>query len=67
MAKEKLVDADHIFYVPLDFKHVVRKFFKTLKPSVFVLAESELWPNLLREAKVAFPVFSGEVVDGSVS
>jgi 3-deoxy-D-manno-octulosonic-acid transferase len=51
VAKEKLVDADHIFYVPLDFKHVVRKFFKTLRPSVFVLAESELWPNLLREAK----------------
>jgi 3-deoxy-D-manno-octulosonic-acid transferase len=51
VAKEKLVDVDHIFYVPLDFKHVVRKFFKTLRPSVFVLAESELWPNLLREAK----------------
>jgi len=51
MAKEKLVDADNIFFVPLDFKHVVRKFLKTLRPSVFVLAESELWPNLLREAK----------------
>jgi len=51
VAKEKLVDADHIFFVPLDFKHVVRKFFKTLRPSLFVLAESELWPNLLREAK----------------
>jgi 3-deoxy-D-manno-octulosonic-acid transferase len=51
VAKEKLVDADHIFFVPLDFKHVVRKFFKTLRPSVFILAESELWPNLLREAK----------------
>jgi 3-deoxy-D-manno-octulosonic-acid transferase len=51
VAKEKLVGADHIFFVPLDFKHVVRKFFKTLRPSLFVLAESELWPNLLREAK----------------
>jgi 3-deoxy-D-manno-octulosonic-acid transferase len=51
VAKEKLVDADHIFFVPLDFKHVVRKFFKILRPSLFVLAESELWPNLLREAK----------------
>jgi len=51
VAKEKLVDADNIFFVPLDFSHVARKFFSVLKPRVFVLAESEFWPNLLREAK----------------
>ncbi|NIO49270.1 MAG: hypothetical protein GTN73_07540 [Candidatus Aminicenantes bacterium] len=51
VAKEKLTDADNVFFVPLDFKRVVRKFFNTLRPRVFVLAESELWPNLLREAK----------------
>ncbi|HEB35408.1 MAG TPA: 3-deoxy-D-manno-octulosonic acid transferase [Candidatus Aminicenantes bacterium] len=51
VAKEKLTDADNIFFVPLDFKYVVRKYFNTLRPRVFVLAESELWPNLLREAK----------------
>jgi 3-deoxy-D-manno-octulosonic-acid transferase len=51
VAKEKLTAADNIFFVPLDFKHVVRKFFSVLRPTVFVLAESELWPNLLREAK----------------
>ena len=50
VAKEKLTDADNIFFVPLDFKYVVRKYFNTLRPRVFVLAESELWPNLLREA-----------------
>lgn len=51
IAKEKLVNVDNIFFVPVDFVHVVRRFFKALKPKVFVLAESELWPNLLREAK----------------
>jgi 3-deoxy-D-manno-octulosonic-acid transferase len=51
MAKEKLTDADNIFFVPLDFKHVVRRFFNILRPKVFVLAESEFWPNLLREAR----------------
>ncbi|MBA7676221.1 hypothetical protein ES703_84462 [subsurface metagenome] len=50
VAKEKLTDADNIFFVPLDFKHVVRKYFNTLRPRVFVLAESELWSNLLKEA-----------------
>jgi len=50
MAKEKLKDVDDIFFVPLDFRIIVRKFFRHLKPDVFVLAESEFWPNLLREA-----------------
>lgn len=51
IAKQKLADVDQIFFVPIDFSPVVRKFFKALKPSIFALAESEFWPNLLREAK----------------
>ncbi|MDH5466379.1 MAG: 3-deoxy-D-manno-octulosonic acid transferase [Candidatus Aminicenantes bacterium] len=51
VAREKLTDADHLFFVPMDFAFLVRKFFRALKPSVFVLAESEFWPNLIREAK----------------
>jgi 3-deoxy-D-manno-octulosonic-acid transferase len=50
MAKDKLKDVDDIFFVPLDFRLIVRKFFRYLKPDVFVLAESEFWPNLLSEA-----------------
>ncbi len=51
VAREKLTDADHIFFVPLDFAWVVKKFFNVLKPTLFVSAESEFWPNLLRVAK----------------
>lgn len=51
VAKEKLVDADFIFFIPLDFTFIIRKFLNALEPDVFVLAESEFWPNLLREAK----------------
>jgi 3-deoxy-D-manno-octulosonic-acid transferase len=51
VAKEKLKGVDEIFFVPLDFASVVRKFFGALKPSLFVLAESEFWPNLLKEAR----------------
>jgi 3-deoxy-D-manno-octulosonic-acid transferase len=51
MAKEKLTHVDHIFFVPLDFRFIVRKFFRYLKPDLFVLAESEFWPSLLREAQ----------------
>jgi 3-deoxy-D-manno-octulosonic-acid transferase len=50
MAKEKLVGIDTLFFIPLDFKCIVKKYFKIIKPKVFVLAESEFWPNLLKEA-----------------
>jgi 3-deoxy-D-manno-octulosonic-acid transferase len=50
MAREKLVGVDRIFFIPMDFRTVARKFFQTLRPTLFVLAESEFWPNLLREA-----------------
>lgn len=51
IAKEKLKEVDHFFFVPLDFKWIVKKFFRVLKPDVFILAESEFWPNLIREAR----------------
>lgn len=51
VAREKLTNADHIFFVPLDFACIVKKFFNVLKPTLFVLAESEFWPNLLRVAR----------------
>lgn len=51
VAKEKLRDADNIFFVPLDFSFAVWRFFSSIKPRVFILAESEFWPNLLKVAK----------------
>jgi len=50
MAEQKLKGVDKIFFLPLDFKFVVKRFFRKIKPDVFVLAESEFWPNLLRVA-----------------
>lgn len=51
IAHKELSRADAIFFIPLDFSPVVRKFFENLKPDLFVLAESEFWPILLREAR----------------
>lgn len=51
VAKKELKDADHVFFIPLDFARVVKRFFKTLEPKMLVLAEAEFWPNLLREAR----------------
>lgn len=51
VAREKLASVDQIFFIPLDFPFIVRKFFNTLQPKLFILAESEFWPILLKEAK----------------
>ena len=51
IAKKEMSLADNVFLIPLDYGPVVRKFFDKLKPDLFILAESEFWPNLLREAR----------------
>lgn len=51
VAREKIREADHIFFIPFDFSFLVRKFLRGIKPQVLVLVESEFWPNLIKEAK----------------
>jgi 3-deoxy-D-manno-octulosonic-acid transferase len=46
LARERF-GAEHCFYFPLDFPWSVRAAFDRVRPSVLVLAESELWPNVL--------------------
>jgi 3-deoxy-D-manno-octulosonic-acid transferase len=48
---QRTLEGVEIFYVPLDFGWAVRRFFAALKPDMFVLAESEFWPQLLRQAR----------------
>lgn len=50
VAQKKLKDVDELFYLPFDFKLIVRRFFKIIKPSLLILTESEFWPHLIREA-----------------
>ncbi len=50
VARQRIHEADRIFFVPLDFRGPVRRVLRALRPRLLVLAESEFWPNLLREA-----------------
>ena len=44
--------SDHIvFYCPLDFSWAVRNAMRRIRPSMLLLAELELWPNLIHAAK----------------
>jgi 3-deoxy-D-manno-octulosonic-acid transferase len=49
LARERLGEQSPVFYLPLDFAVLVRRYLKALHPELLVLMESELWPNLMQE------------------
>jgi len=52
-AKEVIPFADHHFILPIDTKKNARALVAALKPSLFVLMETDFWPNLLYALKGA--------------
>lgn len=48
VARRSLPNADAIFYFPFDFALIVRRTLDLVKPRVFIMMETEIWPNLLR-------------------
>ena len=50
LAKKKYANLT-VFYCPLDFTWAVAAAMRRIRPDVLVLAELELWPNLIRAAK----------------
>ncbi len=43
--------ADGVFFAPLDYAWCVRRVFRNLRPRALVIMETEIWPNLWREAR----------------
>ncbi|MEX0643343.1 MAG: 3-deoxy-D-manno-octulosonic acid transferase [Pirellulales bacterium] len=50
LARKKYSDLT-VFYCPLDFSWAVRNAMRRVRPTLLVLAELELWPNLIAAAK----------------
>ncbi len=51
-ADEKLCGlADGVVYAPLDYVFAVRRVLRALRPRAVVILETEIWPNLYREAR----------------
>ncbi len=67
LADQKLATlVDGIFYAPLDYVFAVRRVLRRVKPSVLVVLETEIWPNLFREVKRAgcgLVVVNGRISD----
>lgn len=58
--------ADGIFFAPVDYVFAVRRVLRTLRPAVVLVVETEIWPNLFREAKrtgAALAIVNGRISD----
>lgn len=53
LARDRITSADAVFYFPLDFAFVVRRVLRAVRPAIAVVAETEIWPNFLRELQRA--------------
>src|SRR5262245_6721052 len=51
VARHSLQNVDGVFYVPFDWTFIVRRTLTLVKPRLFVMMETEIWPNLLRECR----------------
>jgi 3-deoxy-D-manno-octulosonic-acid transferase len=45
----KLFGEEDVFYFPMDFSFAIRPYLRALRPQLVILAETEFWPNFLRE------------------
>src|ERR671912_1240450 len=48
IARNNLQYVDDVFYFPFDLGFIVRRILKIVRPKLFVVMETEIWPNLLR-------------------
>lgn len=58
--------AEGVFFAPLDYRSIVRRVLRALRPSAVVILETEIWPNLYREAKrsgASLVVVNGRISD----
>jgi 3-deoxy-D-manno-octulosonic-acid transferase len=51
LARRSVPDADAVFYFPFDLPIFVRRTLALVRPRLFVMMETEIWPNLLRECR----------------
>jgi 3-deoxy-D-manno-octulosonic-acid transferase len=51
LARRSVPDVDAVFYFPFDWTLTARRTLNVVRPRLFVMTETEIWPNLLRECK----------------
>jgi 3-deoxy-D-manno-octulosonic-acid transferase len=63
-AKSRLPEADEILFVPIDHPIIIRRAIKKIQPCLLLIAETELWPNLLHgcgKKRIPIVLFNGRI------
>lgn len=63
-AKDIFSNKVNIIYLPLDISFIIRKAIALLNPKIFILTETEIWPNLILELsgrKIPMAVINGRI------
>ena len=51
LARRSVTNVDGVLYFPFDWAFSVRRTLDRVQPRLFVMIETEIWPNLLRECR----------------
>lgn len=68
LAKRLFSNDAVIIYFPLDFSFVVRRAVRLIGPKIFIMIETEIWPNLLNELErqgIPSALVNGRISDRS--
>ena len=68
IARQQAHPDDLVLYFPVDFPWVVRRVLGIIRPRAFIMVETELWPNLLRQLSrrgVPIALINGRISDRS--
>jgi len=67
-AKTHVAEADRVLFFPIDHPLTIQRSIRRIQPSLLLIAETELWPNLLRSCgKKGIPIilFNGRISEES--
>ncbi len=67
-AREKVPEVTAVSFFPMDHPLILKRIFQRVQPSLLIIAETELWPNLLRSCgrkKIPVILFNGKISDRS--
>lgn len=65
VARQKAPEGTHLVYLPFDLRIILKRCFEKVRPRLFIVMETELWPNIFRvAAERSIPVI---IMNGRIS
>lgn len=70
VARGLIREGDFLTYLPLDFSFIVKGVIRKIDPCLFIIAETEIWPNLITclcKREIPIVTVNGRISDSSYS